>query len=120
MVGRRDLLELRRKGNDVNCTNCEHSVGVHGVDGCRVTGCRCPFGQGGVPPKAADKQVGGSHYRDMAIQPWAVIDAFGLGYYDGSALKYLLRAGRKGPRLEDLEKARHCLDKLIEIEEGKG
>lgn len=64
------------------------------------------------------RQVGGSHYRDMPIQPWDIIDAFGLGFYDGNALKYLLRAGRKGSRLEDLRKCRHYLDKLIELEGG--
>jgi hypothetical protein len=67
--------------------------------------------------EAADVQVGGSHYKDMPIQPWAVIDAFGLDFYAGSALKYLLRAGRKGSRLEDLKKCRHYLDKMIEKEE---
>lgn len=71
-------------------------------------------------PDPVGHQVGGSHYTDMPIQPWDIIDAFGLGFYEGSALKYLLRAGRKGSRLEDLQKCRHYLDKLIEVEEGGG
>lgn len=65
-------------------------------------------------------QVGGNHYQETPIQPWAVIDAWGLDFYAGSALKYLYRAGRKGPKLEDLKKLRHYVDKLIELEEGKG
>lgn len=66
---------------------------------------------------ASERQVGGEHYRKHKIQPWDIIDEYGLSFYEGSALTYLLR--RKGDRLEDLEKCRHYLDKLIEIEEGK-
>lgn len=65
-------------------------------------------------------QVGGNHYQETPIQPWAVIDAWGLDFYAGSALKYLYRAGRKGPKLEDLKKLRHYVDKLIELEESDG
>lgn len=72
------------------------------------------------PEGAGSTQVGGEHYRKMPIQPWDIIDAHGLGFYAGNALKYLLRAGRKGPALEDLKKCRHYLDKMIELEEGKG
>jgi len=64
-------------------------------------------------------QVGGEHYRKFKIQPWDVIDEYGLSFYAGSALKYLLRAGNKGSKVEDLRKCRHYLDKLIEIEEAK-
>lgn len=69
--------------------------------------------------KAADAQVGGNHYTKFKIQPWAVIDEYSLDYYRGNVLKYLLRAGHKGSKLEDLKKARHYLDRAIEIEEGK-
>jgi hypothetical protein len=69
--------------------------------------------------KAADEQVGGEHYRQTSIQPWDVIDAWSLDFYAGNTLKYLYRAGRKGAKLEDLKKARHYLDKMIEIEEGE-
>jgi len=64
-----------------------------------------------------DTQVGGDHYRKFKIQPWDVIDEYGLTFYAGNALKYLLRAGHKGVALEDLKKARHYLDRMIEIEE---
>lgn len=67
---------------------------------------------------ARDSQVGGSHYQ-RAIQIWDIVQVWELDYFRGSALKYLLRAGSKGPALEDFKKARHVLDKLIEIEEGK-
>lgn len=62
-------------------------------------------------------QVGGEHYRKFKIQPWDIWQEYGLDAFEGAILKYLLR--RKGNRLEDLKKARHTLDRLIEIEEGK-
>jgi len=62
-------------------------------------------------------QVGGDHYMGMPIQPWDVIDANGLNYYEGNVLKYLLRHRAKNG-VEDLKKARHYLDKLIENEES--
>lgn len=65
--------------------------------------------------KAIERQVGGSHYKDKgsSMQPWAIIDAWGLDFYGGNVLKYILRAKHKGG-LEDLQKARHYLDKMIE------
>lgn len=67
-------------------------------------------------------QVGGDHYTAMPIAPWAIIDTWPLeqriGFYRGNALKYLLRAGSKGPAQEDYAKARHYLDKLTTITEG--
>lgn len=86
-------------------------------------GCGCPPGAhtltGNCPPSARGVQVGGSHYR-RSIQVWDVVEVWELDYFRGSVLKYLLRAGRKGPALEDLKKARHTLDKAIELEERKG
>lgn len=69
--------------------------------------------------KANDRQVAGNHYKQMRIQPWDVIDSLdhaqAIGFYRGNALKYIMRAGEKGPAREDYEKARHYLDKLLEI-----
>lgn len=59
-----------------------------------------------------DKQVGGTHYK-KAIQPWDIIHVWGLGYWRGNILKYVLRAPYKNGK-EDLEKARHYLDYLID------
>lgn len=68
--------------------------------------------------KTRDDQVGGAHYKDYRIQPWDIWQEYGLNAFEGAVLKYLLR--RKGDRLEDLKKARHTLDRLIEIEEAQG
>ena len=65
-----------------------------------------------------DREVGGSHYLDMPIQPWEIIDLLKLGFYEGCALKYLLR--RKGDfnqGTEDLKKAIHCIEHLIVVRE---
>lgn len=63
-------------------------------------------------------QVGGSHYKDKAVQPWDYIVANGLGYLEGNVVKYISRYKEKNG-LQDLEKARHYLDKLIEVERAK-
>ena len=61
------------------------------------------------------KQVGGTHYENMAIQPWEVIGRGGLDFWEGNVVKYVMRYRSKNG-LEDLEKARHYLDYLIERE----
>lgn len=66
---------------------------------------------------AKDKQVGGDHYQGGTMQPFDVIDAFGLDFYEGSAVKYLLR-WRKKNGVEDLEKAKHYIEILIEREKN--
>ena len=73
-----------------------------------------------TPKPAIERQVGGSHYKDKgsSMQPWAIIDAWGLDFYGGNVLKYILRAKHKGG-LEDLQKARHYLDKMIEDADPK-
>jgi len=64
-----------------------------------------------------DIQHGGDHYKKYGnLQPWDVITAWGLGYLDGTALKYIARWKDKGG-LEDLRKAIHFLQKKIEVEE---
>jgi len=61
------------------------------------------------------KQVGGDHYLSQAIQPWDIIVANRLNFFEGNALKYLLRWKHKGG-VEDLLKAKHYIDKLIDLE----
>ena len=58
------------------------------------------------------KQVGGDHYL-KAIQPWDIIRAWDLNYWEGNIVKYVLRHKGKG-KIEDLEKAKHYLEYLIE------
>lgn len=67
--------------------------------------------------KPTETQVGGSHYRDMPIQPATFILRNGIGFHEGSAIKYLCRWRKKGG-VEDLKKARHFIDMLIEDTEA--
>lgn len=62
-------------------------------------------------PCAMDGQVGGSHYKDMAIQPAEYIERNGLSYLEGAAIKYISRWRKKGGK-QDLDKAIHCLQLL--------
>lgn len=62
--------------------------------------------------KARDYQVGGSHYKNHKFQVWDIIDEYELDFYEGNALKYLLRS--KLNRLEDLKKCKQYIEVLIE------
>lgn len=64
--------------------------------------------------KANDVQVAGTHYKGKAIQPWDYIVGNNLGYLEGNVVKYVSRWKDKGG-IDDLRKARHYLDKLIEV-----
>ena len=62
---------------------------------------------------AYDKQIGGSHYKDMTIQPSEFINKNNLPFAEGNAIKYICRHKHKGER-QDLEKAKHYIDMIIE------
>jgi hypothetical protein len=58
-------------------------------------------------------QIGGDHYKNMAIQPAEYAEKNKLSFLEGAVVKYVSRHRDKGGRL-DLEKAIHCLKLLIE------
>lgn len=62
-----------------------------------------------------DKQIGGDHYKTMKIQPAEFIEQNGLSYLQGNAIKYICRFRDKNG-IEDLRKAKHYIDMLIEFE----
>jgi len=66
---------------------------------------------------ALERQEGGSHY-NMTIQPIEFIEKNGLGFSEGNVIKYVCRHKRKNGK-EDLLKARHYIDLLIELHYGK-
>lgn len=68
---------------------------------------------------ANETQVGGAHYKRHKHETWDVILDWGLGYLDGNAVKYLSRWRHKGG-VQDLKKAAHYIQKLIEVEEANG
>lgn len=67
---------------------------------------------------ALDVQVAGDHYKELPIQPVEYIHANGIGYFEGNVIKYVSRWRAKGG-IKDLEKARHYIDLLIELEGRK-
>jgi hypothetical protein len=71
-----------------------------------------------VKPSAKTEQVGGDHYMKLAIQPADYILANGLGWAEGCAIAYLTRWRDKGG-IQDLEKAIHTIQLLIDSERAK-
>ncbi len=63
---------------------------------------------------ALDTQVGGGHYKKFAIQPAVFIEKNGLSFLEGCVVKRICRWKDKNG-LEDLSKAKHEIDLLIEI-----
>lgn len=67
------------------------------------------------------RQIGGTHYKQMAVQPWDVVDGWPLdqriGFYRGNALKYLMRMGMgsKDQDAQEISKGRHYIEKLLEV-----
>ena len=66
-------------------------------------------------PTALDDQVGGRHYKALAIQPAEYCQRNRLPYCESSVIRYVTRHREKNGR-EDIEKAIHCLRLLLEIE----
>ena len=64
------------------------------------------------------EQVGGDHYSKLAIQPVEYINKNNLTYLQGNVIKYITRYKDKNG-LQDLQKAKHYVEMLIELEEGK-
>lgn len=57
-----------------------------------------------------------SHYQGNGIEVIDVIEAFGLGFCLGNVVKYVLRAGKKDERLQELRKAKWYLEREINNE----
>ena len=65
-------------------------------------------------PSSRTRQVGGDHYLGRPCQPWEIIAAWDLDYWEGNALKYLLRRKPGASRACDLRKAIHYLEHALE------
>lgn len=70
---------------------------------------------------ASKKQIGGSHYKGLIVQPAEFIHKNGLGFLEGNVIKYVCRHRVKHGTTGyvDLEKARHYIDLLLEYEYGR-
>lgn len=94
----------------------------------RVGNCRLDLvGEKGVETtptaggfvRADDRQISGTHYKTMKVQPWTAMEALltreeFIGFLKGSIVKYSMRQGRKDGS-DDGEKARHYIQKLGEV-----
>lgn len=67
---------------------------------------------------AKDEQVGGDHYKSLAIQPAEFIHKNGLGYLEGNIVKYASRHRQKGGA-QDVRKIIHYAELLLEMEYGE-
>ena len=92
------------------CTNCGRDTWV----------CDCEYSKMHQatearfnPSEAAAKQVGGNHYSKHKIQPWDIVDEYGLDHYRATAIKYILRD--KDNSRQDIQKAIHCLEHWLEV-----
>ena len=63
---------------------------------------------------ALTRQVGGDHYKQMAIEPIEFIMANSLGYCEGNIVKYICRHASKGG-VEDIDKVIHYCQLLKEL-----
>lgn len=71
---------------------------------------------------ANELQIGGQHYKEMGVQPWAVMEAVltreeFIGFLKGNCIKYGMRAGKKDS--DDAGKFKHYKMKLDEVLENK-
>lgn len=56
-----------------------------------------------------DKQIGGSHYKNMSIQPVEFITKNNIPYLEANVIKYVCRHTKKNG-VQDIEKAIHYLE----------
>ena len=92
-------------------------------EGGQIPGPRHPQPQ--THNKSVDKistipeniQVGGDHYKGLAIQPMRYSMKNGLNACQHTAIKYVTRYKDKGTPIEDLKKAIHCIELLIQFEQ---
>ena len=68
---------------------------------------------------ALNVQVSGNHYKDLKIQPIEYIHANNIPFAEGCVIKYVSRWRNKGG-VKDLEKAKHFIELLIELESRHG
>lgn len=95
------------------CHNCKAYSKVD--DYCADCARRVMEGACATTPSAFDRQEGGSHYKDMPIQPVQFIHANGIPFLDANVIKYVCRHRAKNGK-QDLLKARQYIDMILELE----
>lgn len=97
-------------------TFCKECGAPYGVDGSHV--CQRNRSPRPAPISALDTQIAGGHYKGKKIQPVEYIHANGLNFLEGCVVKRITRWRDKPAesRFQDLEKIKHEIDLLIELE----
>ena len=100
-----------------NCSTCKYRWKDRKEDPCSTCVNMYPTSStlNWEPVPALSKQVGGDHYKDKKIQPIEYIHANNLGFCVGNVIKYVTRYKDKNG-IADLEKAKHYIELLIELE----
>lgn len=96
------------------CENCR--VRYIGDHDCQVPESQKPTIRN--ENNALNVQIGGNHYKEMPIQPIEFTHKNNLNFCQGNIIKYVTRYKSKNG-IEDLKKAKHYIDLLIELEYGK-
>lgn len=116
-----DLVAVDEGAGDVVVGGVEEGP----VSGAEVTAAvKAALDEMRAKGRAEAVQVGGDHYRRLAVQPWEAMESWlspdeFAGFLRGNVIKYMARFRDKGG-VEDVRKARHYLDKLIELLEATG
>lgn len=97
------------------CPKCGQPMWMRGMD-YKPYCPQCDLDDANKP--ADTTQAGGSHYKNMAVQPWHLMEALltpeeFIGYLRGNMIKYAMRQGRKDS--PDAEKYHHYKQKLAEV-----
>lgn len=91
----------------------------HHIDSCIDSAAWRPAGGDSEKVETAlDTQIGGEHYKKYTIQPVEFITKNELGFLEGCVIKRICRYEDKNG-LEDLKKAKHEIDLLIELKYGR-
>jgi hypothetical protein len=113
------------EGDIVTITNVMNNGTYKAIDRCdnpewHIAECRLrilePREELNTSNKASDSQIGGSHYAKLPIQPMEYCLKNGLNYAQSNSIKYITRYKDKNG-IEDLKKAIHCIELLIEHEQ---
>jgi hypothetical protein len=68
--------------------------------------------------EANKKQIGGTHYKGVKLEPWDYIHAHRLDFFEGNIVKYITRY-HSTHNLNDLLKVEHYVEKLKELNETR-
>lgn len=112
----RDLIIRCTLNNSINDTFCGYVIkgnGINAIGNTKTDWLSWMFEP--YIETSTSNQVGGNHYKDLKIQPTEFIHANNIPFIEGNIIKYVIRHRSKNG-IEDLKKAKHYIDLLIQFE----